>query len=367
MTSMKNYMPTRVLTGFNILQKNKEIIKGMGKRCFIITSGSSGKLSGAVDDLITILEEFDIKYSMFDGIKQNPSVVSCIEAGRLANEFKADFIVGIGGGSALDASKTAAVVANNPKLDEEGIYKQNWDKKPVPLILIGTTAGTGSEVTYVSVMTNKDGIKKSIHNDDLYARYAFGDPNYTKSMPITVRVSTAIDALAHLLESYFNNNANEISRAYSREGVRLLYPKLKLMAENIDLNDESLETVYNASIIGGLAINITGTVFCHTLGYYFTEEYHLPHGIACCIFTDDLLEYEYENNREYTDEFFNSIQIDRKEMMEVIDSLLPDLNFRLSDEEIERIMPRYTNNNSVKNTYGTMTPDDIRKVLNKLK
>ena len=204
---MKHYMPTRILTGFGILQKQKAVFGKLGKRCLIITSKHSGKASGALDDLTAILNESSIAYDVFDRIAQNPTVVSCIEAGRCAHSFDADFIVGIGGGSVMDASKTAAVVAANPQLEEADIYAQNWKNSPVPLVLIGTTAGTGSEVTYVSVMTNQNGIKKSIHNDDLYARYAFGDPAYTRSMPEKVRISTAIDALAHLLEAYFNNNA----------------------------------------------------------------------------------------------------------------------------------------------------------------
>ncbi len=363
---MKHYMPTRILTGKGILQKHKEIFPALGKRCCIISSKSSGRLSGALDDLLAIFDEYSIDYVIYDQISQNPTVVSCIEAGRKAFEFKADFIAGVGGGSVLDASKTAAVVAANPELTEELIYKQSWNRKPVPLILIGTTAGTGSEVTYVSVMTNKDGIKKSIHNDDLYARYAFGDPAYTISMPDHVRISTAIDALAHLLESYFNNNSNDISRAYSLQGVRLLYPKLKLLAGHQELNDQDREAIYNASILGGLAINITGTVFCHTLGYYFTERYHLLHGFACALFTNELLDYEHKHHPDYCDSFFQTVQIDPEEMKKLIRSLLPDTEIHLTEEEIQAMLPRYTNNGSVKNTYGTMTVDDIEEILKRL-
>ena len=363
---MKHYMPTRILTGIGILQKHKNVFNELGKRCCIVTSRSSGRLSGALDDLLDIFKEFGIDYVIFDEISQNPTVVSCIEAGKIAYLFNADYIAGVGGGSVLDAAKTAAVVAGNPGLTEELIYKQSWDKKPLPLVLIGTTAGTGSEVTYVSVMTNKDGMKKSIHNDDLYALYAFGDPNYTISMPEKVRISTAIDALAHLLESYFNNNSNDISKAYSLEGVRILYPKLKLLAEHKELNDEDRETIYNASILGGLAINITGTVFCHTLGYYFTERYHLPHGIACALFTNELLDYEYANHQEYCDAFFDALQIDREEMKALIDSLLPETEIHLSEEEIISLLPRYTDNGSVKNTYGQMTVNDIEAVLRRM-
>ncbi len=363
---MKNYMPTRIFTGIGILHKHRDLFSGLGDRCLIITSAHSGKASGALDDLNAILEEYHISCLVFDSIKENPTVVSCIEAGNKANEMDADFIIGVGGGSVLDAAKTAAIVASNPGLCEEDIYKQAWKNRPKPLILIGTTAGTGSEVTGVSVMTNAKGIKKSIHSDDLYALYALGDPNYTKSMPMRVRISTAIDALAHLLESYFSNNADDISRAYAFEGVRLLYPQLRKMASQEALSIEDMQTVYNASILGGLAINITGTVFCHTLGYYFTEHYHLPHGFACALFTNDLLDYEETNQKEYTDLFFKIVQIDREEMKRTISALLPDFAVRMTDEEIESILPRYENNRSVKNTFGQMNINDIRNVLRKL-
>ncbi len=363
---MKNYMPTRVFTGNRILYEHKEVFSSLGSKALIITSAHSGRTSGALNDLEEIFKEKGIGYEIFDQIKENPSVVSCLEAGRCAYEFKADFIVGVGGGSVLDAAKTAAVAANNPGLNEEGVYKQNWMNKPLPLILIGTTAGTGSEVTYVSVMTNKDGLKKSIHNEDLYALYAFSDPRYVSTMPEKVRVSTAIDALAHLIESYFNNKANDISRAYALHGIRLLYPKLVMMKEDKELSLEDMQTVYNASILGGLAINITGTVFCHNLGYYFTEHYHLPHGFACALFTQDLLDYEEEKHKDYSDAFYKILNIDKEDLKDTISALLPDFGIRMSEEEILSILPRYENNNSVKNTYGQMSIDDIEKVLRKL-
>lgn len=364
---MKHYMPTRILTGVNILDRNKGLFHKLGNRCLIITSAHSGRASGALGDIEKILKENDSSYQIYDQIRENPTVVSCIEAGKMAHDMKADYIIGIGGGSVLDAAKTAAVVANNTELDEDAIYRLSWTNRPKPLILIGTTAGTGSEATYVSVMTNKNGMKRSIHHDDLYALYAFGDPRYTATMSDRVRISTAIDALAHLLESYFNNNASDISKAYSFEGIRLLYPKLKKLAQKEELSLEELETVYNASILGGMAINITGTVFCHTLGYYFTETYHLPHGFACALFTNALLDYEEERNRDYSDRLYQTLQIDKEELKETIRTLLPDFGIRMSEEEIEAMLPRYENNNSVKNTYGNMNIGDIRKVLSELR
>ena len=363
---MKHYMPTKILSGIDILKKNKDVFTKYGSSCLIITSPHSGKASGALGDLQSIFNELSLTFKIFDQIRENPSVASCIQAGLMAYEMKADYIIGVGGGSVLDAAKTAAVVANNPELDEPAIYKLSWTNKPLPLILIGTTAGTGSEATYVSVMTTDKGMKKSIHHEDLYALYAFGDPRYTISLPEKVRISTAIDALAHLLESYFNNNADDISIAYCLQGIRLLYPELKKMANKEELSLKDLQTIYDASILGGLAINRTGTVFCHTLGYYFTENYHLSHGFACALFTNDLLDYENENHKDYSDKLYDALQIDRQELKQTISSLLPDFGIKLSEEEIKAILPRYENNGSVRNTYGTMNIDDIEIVLSRL-
>ena len=212
-------------------------------------------------------------------------------------------------------------------------------------------------------MTTKGGMKKSIHHDEIYAQTSFGDLRYTRTMPENVRISTAVDALAHLTESYFSNKADDFSRTYSINGIILLYPELKKLSAKEELNDDDLETIYNASILGGMAINMTGTAFCHTLGYYFTETYHVPHGFACTLFTNDLIDYEYEHHEEYTKKFFNTIHIDKEEFKKTVSSLVPDFHIQMSDEEIEKLLPRYDNNNSVRNTYGTMNVHDIEKVL----
>lgn len=360
---MKSYMPTKIYTGENIINNNSNLFK-LGKKCLIITSGTSSKKSGALDDVINVLNIDSIEYEILDSIKQNPTVKSCIEAGEKAYESNADFIIGIGGGSPLDAAKTASVVANNHGLSEDDIYAFAWTNKPLPLILIGTTAGTGSEVTNVSVMTNCKGNKKSIHHDDLYAKYAFGDPRYTLSMPKYIQISTAIDALAHLTESYFNNNANDISKSYSLQGIRILFPYLELLSSNNELTISQREDVYNASILGGLAINITGTTFCHALGYYFTENFNLPHGFACAIFMNHLIDFEHKNNLEYTNNFFSALNINIDNFKNVVSKLLTMVDkFTITENDISTILTRYKDNGSVKNTYGHMSIGDVEKII----
>ncbi len=360
---MNVYIPVKLYTGKGVLKAHPEELLSFGKRAFLITGKHGAKGSGALDDLLEIFEKNTVSYDIYDEIKENPTVSSCIEAGRKAYDFQADVIIGIGGGSVMDAAKVIALFAKDPSLDEEKLYAKDWKKERLPLILIGTTAGTGSEVTKVSVLTDKNGRKKSIHDDLFYADLSFGDPSYTASMSSHTARSTAIDALAHLLESYFSNKADVFSRSCSLEGIRILLPKLKKMAEGVSLSEEDRTVVYEASLLGGYAIASTGTVFPHNVGYYFTETYHIPHGFACALFMEDLLEYEKKNDPAYTEEFYSLTFSKEEDYKDICEKLLPKYDISLNDETLQKILPRWEDNGSVKNTRGHMTVQDVEEIL----
>ncbi|MDO4199070.1 MAG: iron-containing alcohol dehydrogenase [Erysipelotrichaceae bacterium] len=360
---MKYYMPTRLITGKDVLINNKQLFTEYGNRCLIVTGKTSAVKSGALNDIENILRELSIDYLVYNDIRQNPTVSSCMEAGRLAYANKCDFIIGIGGGSPLDAAKAAAIFAANPDLDEEGMYKSQYSKV-LPIICIGTTAGTGSEVTMVSVLTNSKGLKKSIHHELLYPVLSFSDPKYTMDLPYNVTVSTAVDAFAHLLESYCSKKSNDITRSFSLNGCSMIYPiLLKLKDETYKPTYEEREILYNASILGGMAIAETGTCFPHTMGYYLSETYDIPHGFACAVYMEDIIEHIHSYDKEYSDKLFDYIGISYDECIETVNSLIPDYDIKMSEEEIQSILPRYINNNSVKNTLGEISIEDIEKII----
>lgn len=357
------YMPTQLYSGLHCLDRHKADLLQMGKRCLIITGESSSRRNGSLNDVTTVLEELGIAYTVYDQIRRNPLLAICMDAGWKAHEFSADFIIGIGGGSPLDAAKAIAVLAANPDLSEAEFYAKDWNHKPLPIVLVGTTSGTGSEVTKVSVLTDSKGRKHSIHDPQLFAKLAFGDPAYTSTMPLPMTLSTGIDVLAHCAESYFNKKADEISRGFSIRGIQLLYRPLKKAAAGEELTYEDREQLYEASILGGLAINTTGTCFPHNVGYYLTERYRVPHGTACAVFEMDLLDYEMESDPEYTNTFYKNLGIDRDAIYELIGQCLPPLDIRFTEEELAEILPRWENNNSVKNTRGTVTCEQIGEIL----
>lgn len=279
------YMPVRVIYGENSVIENSTLLREQGKKCLIVTGKSGAEKSGALADAKAALEKEGIGYEIYNGIGENPMVSSCFEAGKKAREIKADFILGIGGGSALDASKSIAIFASNENLAPLDIYKRVYDSAPLPVVLIGTTAGTGSEVTGVSVMTNDEtGIKKSISGPDCYARVSFCDPGYTSSLPYKSTVSTALDAFAHAVEGFFTAKCEGVVRTYAEKCIPEIYACLKVLSQSKEVSPELRAPLYYGSIYAGLVINTTGTAFPHPLGYVLTENYGISHGTACAAF-----------------------------------------------------------------------------------
>lgn len=366
--NMNVYMPTKLITGKDCIKKNSHLLKTLGKRCLIVTGKNSAKLCGALNDVTVALETENISYVIYDCISQNPHLVDCEEAGILASKEKVDFIIGIGGGSPLDSAKCIAVVASNPTYKEKEIYSLQWENNPLPIVCVGTTSGTGSEVTKVAVITNYQGSKKSFKDDRLYPVISFGDERYTAFMSDYFTRSTALDALAHCMESYFNTTANEISQAYALRGIELLLPKLAQMIEKgtDSLTEEDRATLYNASIYGGLAINLTGTAVPHTVGYLLTEEHQIPHGLACAVFLPTFLELTIQAKPELVLNFFTKLQISKEDYVNLILKAMPSYEVVMDEDEIQTSHKRWINNASIAKTWGNVQPEVIDDMLRDL-
>ena len=360
---MNHFMPVRLITGEGCIEKNGALFSGFGTRCILITGKSAAAKSGALDNVRNVLRDCRIPCCVYDGIAQNPSVSSCMEAGRTAHAFGADFVIGIGGGSAQDAAKAAAVFAANPGIGEEEFYQKNWENAPLPIVLVGTTAGTGSEVTKVSVLTDSRHRKHSIHDDRLFAAAAFGDPHYTMGLSRAITLSTGIDVLSHCAESYFSRKADEISRAFAIRGIRQMATPLRCAADGAVLSLSQRGQLYDASILGGLAICGTGTCFPHNVGYYLTENYGIPHGFASAVFLPDLLSMAEEKMPDYSEQFYRELSITKEELLQLTAACLPELTVTMSEAEINTALPRWEQNNSVRNTCCDVNIEEIRNIL----
>ncbi|MCQ2463559.1 MAG: iron-containing alcohol dehydrogenase [Clostridia bacterium] len=338
------FMPSRVVSGKSCLINKAELMKQFGSKCGIVTGGTSAKKSGALDDMKKALDSVGISYTVFDGIKPNPLTEDCTAAAKQFIDFGADFIVGIGGGSALDASKAIAVMTANPGIENDDIYIKPFVNSPLPIVLVGTSSGTGSEVSAVSVLTNKSGRKKSIKGPSLYASLVYADSTYTCSMPYSVTVSTALDALAHAVEGFFTEKCTDIPTMFAYKGIPLIWKGLNFLLENRDmLPDEKLrEELYMGSLYAGIVLNACGTAFPHPMGYILTEHYGIPHGKACAAFTPALL----DRAAVYCPEKLKQIEKMTGETAEEIKRkviLLADIpQIKMTDEQLERYTERFS-------------------------
>ena len=363
---MEFYLPVRLLTGRGVVAQNAARLASFGRRCLIVTGGSGAKRCGALDDVAAALGSQGVQYRIFDGVRPNPSVFSCVEGGRLALDFGAEFIIGIGGGSALDAAKLIAVSAANPSLDAQGLYRKNWSNAPLPVVLVGTTAGTGSEVTPVAVITDPSGRKNSFHGEDFYAALSLGDPRYTESLPLSVTASTGVDALAHCLESLLSNTATDVSRAFALQGIAQLLAPLRTVAGGSLPSVQEREVLYHGSILGGMAISVTGTVFPHKLGYWLTEERGLPHGFACAVFLPALLRHADACEESDFRALLSRSGTDPESLTALIRALTPRLDFTLTEAEADALVPRWENNAALSKTVGGVSADELRGILREL-
>ena len=340
-------MPVRIISGENCVVKNSAELRRLGKKCLIVTSKTSAKKSGALDDVITALNNENIAYSIFDEITENPLVSTVIKAGEKAREFGADFVIGIGGGSPLDASKAVAICAENPDYDIKGLYNRAIPSKALPVILVGTTSGTGSEVTGVSVLTNdEDGMKKSISGADCYGAVSFLDPKYTCSMNYDITVSTALDAFAHAVEGWFAPACSDLPTQYAKMALPLVYRGLKYLHQEKTLPDEKLrEDLYYGSIYAGLELNVCGAAFPHTVGYVLTENFGIPHGKACTAFMPYLLEKAKKYKYERFCELMEILGDTEENLINVITSLTNVKNLHMTEEQIKDWCSRWNNGN----------------------
>ena len=365
--TLNSFMPVKLVTGAGCVRTGAKELAKLGNTCLIVTGRNSAKACGALQDVTETLEGNGQSWVLFDEIGQNPRLTDCMAAAEKAIAAGADFVLGIGGGSALDAAKCIAVLAANPGMTQAQLYAFDWKNAPLKIVAVGTTAGTGSEVTKVSVITTPDGRKKSFHHEAIFPALSLGDPNYTMSVPPMVTRATAVDVLAHCAESFFSRSANHISRCYAVEGIRLLLPVFRMMAETgcDDLSYDIREKLYCASIYGGLAINVTGTCFPHTMGYLLTEAFGIPHGTACAVFQKEFYEYNKTVVPELAAEYLERIGCSEDEYFRLIEKLTPPCDITMEEALIEASHSRWIGNGSMAKCQGEFTPEMADEILRK--
>lgn len=356
---MQFHMPTRVIMETGCVLKHADIFKRLGRKALIVTGRRSAIANGALDDVTRALGSAGVAWSAFDQVLSNPSVASVYEGAAFARACQADFIVGIGGGSPMDAAKAIALLARQD-IPEEKLFAGGYTADVLPTVLIPTTAGTGSEVTPYAVLTNdRAQTKMSIGSDYLFPAYALLDARYMLNLPKTGTVNTAIDALSHAIEGMLTIRANPFSDAIAVESIGRIadcFPVLQ--SGSLTLADR--ERLLYASMLAGLVIVHTKTTTVHAMGYCLTYFKNLDHGHATGLFLAEFLAFTARQKPELVQRILEALRL---ESVDAFRTLLMELfgpQEKLTAEEIDRFTEIAAKSKSVTNSQVVPTAEDIR-------
>lgn len=342
-------MPTRVVFGKKCIKDHGAEFKKYGRRAFIVTGKASALKSGAQRDMEEVLSTLALPYRIYSGVLPNPTIANIRDAACEARDFKADFIVGIGGGSPMDAAKAVALLAVQD-LDDEALFKGPY-LSPLPVVAVPTTAGTGSEVTPYSILTDTcDETKKNLSHETLYPKAAFLDPSYTAMLPFETTVNTAIDALSHAVESYLCLRVNAMSAMIALEALRLLGPCLLELEEGQPVHEPVREKLLLASMLAGMAIAQTGTTVVHAMGYALTYHRHIDHGKANGLLLTDYLRYIHAHHPGPVRSVLDALGVKNVDELGRLIGLLIPWNGSLSEAELTLFTEKTMAAKSVINT-----------------
>lgn len=273
-------MPHAVYGGENSLKNLTAIIRSLGaKRIAVFTY--KGFTDGSLFEIVRgLIQDAGADFFVLDNLPPEPTYQQVQEIIDEFNQSGADLIVAIGGGSVMDGAKLASVLATDQYGVKDLLENPGLARKCVPIVLIPTTAGTGSEVTPNAIVAVPEKeLKVGIVNEHMIGDYVILDARTIKDLPRPIAAATGVDALAHCIECYTGKKANPFSDVYALEGLRLIFENIKAACDDPNAMDAKTKMLI-AAYYGGLAISSSGTTAVHALSYPLGGKYHIAHGVS---------------------------------------------------------------------------------------
>ena len=281
----------RIVSGCGCLESlGDEINRIPGKKALVITDPGI-KAAGLLDVMAKALERCNIPYLFFTEVEPEPSIEVVTASLAAAKAFGPDVIIGFGGGSSLDISKITSVMLTNAGPIEKYFGMELVPNPGIPLVLIPTTAGTGSEMTSICVLSDtKNKVKKGIVSEYMFARAVLLDPLLTIGLPAAVTAMTGMDALVHAIESYTGVRATVFTDTLNLQAIQMVAANLRKAYANGD-NREARENMLYASCLAGMAFSNTQNGLDHALALAIGGKFHLPHGLLTAFILPWVMEY----------------------------------------------------------------------------
>ena len=384
------FLPVNIEFGWNKVDSVADFAAPYGKKALIVTGRSSAKRSGLYDRVVAKLEAAHIDHVLFDQVDANPLTTTALDGAALAKSESCDMVIAIGGGSIMDCAKGIAFMAVNEGDINDYIFNRKTSDNALPLIVIPTTCGTGSEGNGFGVLTNPEtGDKKSLRCNAIVPKVSIVDPAVMGTMPPHVLASVGFDALCHNIEAYTSKTAQPFTDALAHYAVTLLaqylvplYKHVKAVANGKPevLNEKQLtkawESVTLASTIGGMVINTAGVTLAHGMEHPASGLKDITHGVGLAVIEPVAVDYTWSAN---PDKFGALARIfnygDGSELGEALRLIVHDLDLTTNLTELgftKKDIPWLVDNvyvvatGNIANTVADVSREDIEALYKKM-
>ena len=289
--SIKFYMPSMSLMGAGCIAELPEEIKEKGLKKGLIVTDKILNQIGLVNQLTNLLEQNQIEYAIYDEVQPNPTVTNVKKGLAMQQAQNCDFVISFGGGSSHDCCKGIALLATNGGdiRDYEGV---NRSKKPqLPMVAINTTAGTASEMTIFSIITDEERhVKMALVDKNMTPIIAVNDANLMLNMPKGLTAATGMDALTHAVEAYVSTIATPVTDACAQKAIELIVEYLRIAVQD-GQNVKARENMAYAEYLAGMAFNNASLGYVHAMAHQLGGMFDLPHGICNAILLPHVQSY----------------------------------------------------------------------------
>jgi len=372
------YLPTQLVTGVDTLDSLGHQTARLGRRALLVTGARAARRAGWIERTAALLDAQGVALTVFDRVSGEPTLTLVEEGVEVARRERCDVVIGLGGGSAIDAAKAIAGVATLPGTIWDYHGGRKIEHEGLPFLAIPTTAGTGAEVTKNAVLIDpRERVKYSIRDDRWFARVAIVDPALMTGMPPEVTASTGSDALCQAIESYTSIGANPVTDALARQAIALIGRSLeRAYAAGDDLS--AREDMAYGSLMAGMAMASARLGGVHGMAHPLGSHFSIPHGVICGL----LLPYTMEYNLAYAGMKYAEVyrlmggaasretETDARAAVEGVRGLLGRIgipshlrDYGVGEEHLPQIIEESLPSGSLQHNPRPLAAEDVRAIL----
>ncbi|AOR23306.1 iron-containing alcohol dehydrogenase [Clostridium taeniosporum] len=376
-------IPKRILIGKNSLEDSRKYLKSFGKKVLIVTDKIMVEL-GNVQVVLDTLDKENIDYFIYDDINGEPTDVMIEKGVDLYKKETCNFLLAVGGGSAIDSAKAIGMMVNNEGNISDYMGKQVENKLP-DIVAIPTTAGTGSEATKFTIISDtKTDVKMLIKGSSLMPTLAIIDPRFTMTAPPKITAATGLDALTHAIEAYTSKKSQPLSDIFALSAIKRIFRYLPI-SFNDGKNEKARTEMAIAALEAGIAFNNSSVTIVHGMSRPIGALFHIPHGISNAMLLKECFNFVLDGAYKRFADLARNIKISdeneedeiaSRKFVEEVDKLcktvlIPTLKEYGIDKEkffnnLDKMAKDALESGSPSNTIKTVTHDDIVEVYKSL-